>query len=185
MTSIPNLLIVAGTGAKSGKTTMACRIIEQLRDKKPVAVRISPHFHTSSPGLVIIDEGSGYAVYEETNAGTTKDTARMLKAGAAKVFLILAWDSDLEKVFKKAIAVIPEDTPVVCESHGLRDYIEPGLFVLMSAEKNDERQDLSHLIVFPHLKFRLEELSVETVPIGFENGKWKPAEFIRGFKNKD
>jgi len=42
---IPNLLLIAGTGNKSGKTTLACRVIEQFRQSGISAVKITPHFH--------------------------------------------------------------------------------------------------------------------------------------------
>ncbi len=48
---VPNLLIIAGTGNKSGKTSMACRIIEQLKHLEIVSVKITPHFHETTPGL--------------------------------------------------------------------------------------------------------------------------------------
>jgi hypothetical protein len=169
-----NLLIVAGTGTKSGKTTMACRIIEQLRAQRPVAIKISPHFHTSSPGLIPVIEGSGFTVYEETNPETSKDTARMLRAGAAKVYLMLVWDSELEKIFMKVMDKIPGNKPVICESPALRNHFEPGLFILMSSDNTVERQDLTHLLNFPHVEFKLEDLeNKESVQIDFKNGKWK------------
>lgn len=168
----PNLLIIAGIGTKAGKTTMACRIIEQFRDSAPYAIKISPHFHTSSSGLVPVDEGPGFAVYEETNAGTTKDTSRMLNAGAAKVFLILVWDSDLVRIFKSFIDRIPDKTPVICESPSLRNYFEPGIFIMMTSEGTNKRQDISHLEQLPHLMFKLEELGSNKLPFVCKDGKW-------------
>ena len=172
-----NLLIIAGTGTKSGKTTMACRIIDQFRDLAPVAIKVSPHFHTASRGLIALEEGPGYAVYEETNSDTSKDTARMLKAGAAKVYLMLIWDSNLEKVFRKVIDKVPSGTPVICESPALRNYFEPGLFILMSSETTVKRQDLRYLEKLPHLEFKLEEInSIHSLPFIFSDGKWSPLE---------
>ena len=49
---IPNLLIIAGTGNKSGKTTLACRMIEQFRNPGLISVKITPHFHETTPGLI-------------------------------------------------------------------------------------------------------------------------------------
>jgi len=170
---IPNLLIIAGTGTKSGKTTMACKIIEQFHDMGITAIRISPHFHETSPGLVPIDTGAGYSIYEETNDGTPKDTSRMLRAGASKVYLVLVWDSILSVVFRKVLQVIPEGTAVICESPGLRNWFEPGLFIIMTSETENKRQDLNHLQELPHVIFRLEELEkTGTIPIQFKEGKW-------------
>jgi hypothetical protein len=179
----PNLFIIAGTGTKSGKTTMACKVIEQFRHLSPVGIKISPHFHTSSPGLLLVDEGPGFAIYAEKNAETTKDTSRMLSAGAAKVYLILVWDSDLEKIFLKFIGKIPDNIPVVCESPALRNYFEPGLFILMSSETTVKRQDLRYLEKLPHLDFKLEEIDrIHSLPFIFKDGEWSPLEDFSNLK---
>lgn len=170
---ISNLLIIAGTGTKSGKTTMACRILEQFRNLNVTAVKISPHFHDTSPGLIKKIEGNGYAIYEETNHETTKDTSRMLRAGAGTVYLILVWDNDLENVFTRVLKEIPDGTPVICESPALRNYFEPGEFIIMTSKTANKRQDLEYLQKFPHLKFRLEDLEkTDVLPIQFVEGKW-------------
>ena len=39
---IPNLLLIAGTGNKSGKTTIACRLIEQFAELKIIGIKITP-----------------------------------------------------------------------------------------------------------------------------------------------
>jgi len=112
--TIPNLLIIAGTGNKSGKTSMACRIIEQFRPLGIVSVKITPHFHETTPGLVLIAAKTGYSVYEETNSGSSKDTSRMLKAGASKVYFAKVTDNSLGEAFKEIMMKIQEGTPVVC-----------------------------------------------------------------------
>ncbi|MBK7710219.1 MAG: hypothetical protein IPJ37_04135 [Bacteroidales bacterium] len=87
MITIPNLLLIAGTGTKSGKTTMACKIIRQFSELKITAIKITPHFHETTPGLLPVFEKSGYAVYKESERTGFKDTSRMLEAGAENVFL--------------------------------------------------------------------------------------------------
>lgn len=169
-----NLLIVAGTGTKSGKTTMVCKVIEQFREIRPVAVKISPHFH-ETPGLVKCASGEGYGIYRETNDSTTKDTSRMLRAGAEMVYLVLAWDASLKDVFSQLLEFIPADTPIVCESPALRNYFEPGVFIIMTSGKENKRQDLNYLQELPHLKFRLDELeSIASLPLNFSHGSWMP-----------
>ena len=91
---IPNLLLIAGTGPNRAKH-LACRIIEQFRDLSITAIKITPHFHETTPGLDSIIRREGYAIYEETNRETSKDTSRMLKAGATKVYFAKVWDDQL------------------------------------------------------------------------------------------
>ena len=73
-------------------------------------------------------ENPGYAIYEETNRELSKDTSRMLRAGASRVFFAKVTDNSLFEAFNEILNLIPEDSPVICESPALRNFIEPGLF---------------------------------------------------------
>jgi len=171
--TIPNLLIIAGTGNKSGKTSIACRIIEQFRHLGIVSVKITPHFHVTTPGLVPIAGKKGYSVYEETNRGTLKDTSRMLKAGASRVYFAKVNDISLDNAFKEIMKRIPEGTPVICESPALRHYTEPGLFVIMTSPLKDNQKDIKSLLALPHVEFNMDYFALNnSIPISFKNGKW-------------
>jgi hypothetical protein len=170
---IPNLLLIAGTGTKSGKTTMACRIIEQFKHLNITAIKISPHFHETTPGLKVIHEEAGYSIYEEKNMDSAKDTSRMLLSGAGKVYFAKVLDDRLKFVFDKIMDLIPEGAPVICESPALRNFIEPGVFIIMSSETTRTQKDISHFLAYPHLRFAFEELpGMESIPVGFEDGSW-------------
>ena len=170
---LPNLLIIAGTGNKSGKTTMACHLTRQFKQLKIVSVKITPHFHETTPGLVLISEGKGYAVYEETNEDLSKDTSRMLKAGASRVFLAKVTDESLLNAFEDFYKRIPPDVPVICESPALRRFVEPGLLIIMISSEKDNQKDVKHLIKLPHAEFSLDSLSgKEELPVSFNSGKW-------------
>ena len=174
MVVLPNLLLIAGTGTKSGKTTMACRLIEQFSTFNITAIKISPHFHETTPGLNPVLEEPGYAVYEETNNDTTKDTSRMLHAGAKKVYFAKVLDDRINFVFNKIIDLIPQGTPVICESPALRYFVEPGLFIIMSSETTNKRKNINHLKELPHVMFKYEELNgLSTIPIEFRDGRWR------------
>jgi hypothetical protein len=170
---IPNLLIIAGTGNKSGKTTIACRIIEQFRYLRIVSIKITPHFHETTPGLEIISGGPGFSIYEETNNGTAKDTSRMLKAGAAKVYFAKVTDNSLAFAFGEILKKVPAGTPIICESPALRKYTEPGLLIIMTSEKNNNQKNIKSLLALPHVEFDLDYLTRnEDLPLVFNNGKW-------------
>ena len=171
--TVPNLLIIAGTGNKSGKTSMACRIIEQLRHLEIVSVKITPHFHETTPGLVPIAEKKGFSVYEETNPGTSKDTSRMLKAGASRVYFAKVTDNSLNKAFQEVMKLIPEGRPIICESPALRHFTEPGLFVIMTSLIQDNQKDIKSLLSLPHLEFNLDYLALnKDTPVSFSKGNW-------------
>lgn len=177
MVIIQNLLLIAGTGTRSGKTTMACRIIHDLKELKIVAIKITPHFHETTPGLASIERGGGYEVYEETDTGSSKDTSRMLKAGAHRVYFAKVLEDQLLKVFEKITGLIPAGTPVICESPALRNFVVPGVFIIMTSNTINKEKNISHLQSLPHLMFQLGQLdSIETLPVGFAEGKW----FVKG-----
>jgi len=179
---IPNLLLIAGTGTKSGKTTLACRIIEQFTHLNITAIKITPHFHETTPGLKAIIEEPGYAIYEETNIESQKDTSRMLRAGADKVYYAKVLDDRLLFVFDKIKELIPDGTPIVCESPALRYYTEPGVFLIISSETTNKRKNISELLKLPHVMFKFEELNeIISLPIEFTDEKWS----LRGIMNKD
>jgi hypothetical protein len=170
---IPNLLLIAGTGTKSGKTTVACRIIEQFHGLNITAIKITPHFHETTPGLKTIFEEKGFAIYEETDPESAKDTSRMLWSGASKVYFAKVFDDRLLFVFEKIMDLIPKGTPIICESPAMRNFIEPGVFIIMSSETTRTRKDISRYMALPHLDFKYEELQeISSIPIGFENGRW-------------
>ena len=170
---IPNLLIISGTGKKAGKTTIACRIIEQFQNLHVVSMKISPHFHEASQGLKALMAEGGYAIYEETDSNTMKDTSRMLKSGASKVFFGSAWNYPLADVFLKIMEEIPAGTPVICESPSLRNYIEPGLFIIISSNNKLKHKDIKQLQELPNLTVKLEDLAdMDHLPIQFRNGRW-------------
>ena len=145
---ITNLLLIAGTGTKSGKTSLACRILKDFKELGITAIKITPHFHETTAGLVPLDENKGYSIYEETEMDSRKDTSRMLHAGALKVFFAKVWDDQLPDVFKKILEYIPPNTPVVCESPALRHFAEPGVFVIMTSDTVVKNKDINNLKCF-------------------------------------
>ncbi len=156
---------------------MVCRIIESLPRLKITAIKITPHFHEITEGLIAIDEGEGYAIYCETNPESNKDSSRMLSSGAEKVYFAKVWDVNLLTVFNKIMNYTEAGTPLICESPALRNYIEPGAFIIMNSELQYNKKDISYLQSLPHLMIKLEEIDrIDPEFIGFENGKW----FIKG-----
>ena len=171
---IPNLLIIAGTGNKSGKTTMACRLIEQFRSLTVISAKITPHFHETTPGLKLLNTDSGYSIYEETNPETSKDTSRMLRAGASRVFFAKVKEDSLLKAFEEILKLIPQGAPLICESPALRHYVDPGLFIVMTSVDKNNQKDINYLLSLPHVEFDLGYLSGNNeIPVCFNDGKWR------------
>jgi hypothetical protein len=171
---LSNLLLVAGSGRNSGKTTFVCRIIKQFSDLGITSIKISPHFHEPSPGLVHVSGKPGLEIYEETARNSTKDSSRMLESGATKVYYIQTQEESLYEAFSEVYLNIKSDSPVICESPSLINYLTPGMFVIMRSTYGINRKNIDDLIRHPHLQFTYNELiNTENLPVDFIGGSWK------------
>jgi len=135
---IPNLLIISGNGRNSGKTSLACKIIQKFSTESIIAIKISPHFHSINERMQILYQSNYIVITEENSKNSDKDSSRMLQAGAEKVFYLQVEDKYLKKAFKKLLGFIDNDALMVCESGWLRTFVEPGLFLLVNRPEKKE-----------------------------------------------
>lgn len=70
-------IIVGGTGKKSGKTSLVCRILALCPERRWTAVKVSHHAPRG---------GAPFELIEETEPASSGDTRRYLAAGAARAF---------------------------------------------------------------------------------------------------
>lgn len=138
MKHYPNILIIRGTGRNVGKTFSACRILKNLSlSHHPAAIKISPHFHTLSLEMHVLVQTEKYVVAEEkTFSG--KDSSRMLQAGAHRAFYIQSGHSDLLEPLHHLMGILEPNQPVVVESGGLYDFLEPGLLIHIDGGHRDK-----------------------------------------------
>lgn len=137
-----NLLLIAGTGRNTGKTTLACEIINKFTHQVNITgVKISPHFHGGTKSLKVIYLSDRFNIYEEIDLLSTKDSSKMLVAGASRVYYLEVCDEDLQEAFNELIKYLPKDSAVVCESPALRKIINPGLFFIMDNINQQNKKD--------------------------------------------
>ena len=169
-----NLLLVTGSGRNSGKTTIVCKIIEQFSHLGIVAVKISPHFHSPSGGLIHLSGKPGFNIFEETDRNSLKDTSRMLQSGARKVYFIQSGEEYLNEAFSIVYKSIASGNPVICESPALINYIKPELFIIMISPSDSNLKNIENQRRLPHLEYTYEEIIKTTkLPIDFAEGAWK------------
>ena len=101
-----------------------------------VAIKITPHFHEPTIGLVSLFETDNSRIYKETDFSAGKDSSLFLQAGAETVFYIQSTDAFLEEAFNLATAQLTPEQPIVIESVRLRTIMAPEMFVFM--QKNFE-----------------------------------------------
>ena len=134
-----NILLIAGTGQNVGKTLFASQIIAQHASRLPIiSIKISPHFHQIDPNSQIVEQGTGYIIIKENDKLGNKDSQRFLKAGSRDVYYIQCHDEQLPLVFNKLKKHLPNDLPILCEAGGLRQFIKPGLFLMINKKNNNK-----------------------------------------------
>lgn len=134
-----DLLLVSGSGRNVGKTTFICDVIAKSRLKKMAAIKITPHFHDASKGLIPIVENSNFRIYEETDHTSDNDTSRYLRAGAKKSYFIQTTDAFLKESLKLASVLLDPDLPFLVESTELRHLLVPELFVFIQGSDSVDK----------------------------------------------
>ncbi|MCK5843822.1 MAG: hypothetical protein KAG97_03885 [Victivallales bacterium] len=139
----PSMLIVGAAERGLGKTEFVCRLIKTVSLRHPLyAIKTSiirddklncPNYRTSCGLCANITD---FLISEELNPPPGKDTAKMLKAGAARVFLIRAFRDHLKNAVESLFEIIPEESVIVCESNSMRKFVQPGLFLVIKRKNS-------------------------------------------------
>jgi len=167
-----NMLLVSGTARNVGKTTFVCKIIEAISKNQPIiAIKITPHFHELCSSCKLLYKSEKLIIAEEKSTKTEKDSAKMLAAGAHRVFYVQGADDKLPEAIEYIKPIIAFDIAVICESAALRNYIKPGLFVLMLPNKDDIAQKNKDKM--PLADRKIFTFNYQSNEFEFENGKWK------------
>jgi hypothetical protein len=170
-----NLLMIAGTGRNVGKTMLACRLIAQFSHQNVIAIKVSPHFHQQADGQKILLQSPDFVIIEETTTGISKDSSRMLQAGASKVFYIQTRDRIIEEPFRKILSMLPENQPVICESGAMLEFARPALFFLVYKKgESQSKCGLERIDYHPDQKiaFDGEGFDFDFKKIKFEDYAW-------------
>lgn len=134
-----NIIIIGATGRNNGKTEFACNLIKQLSEKHEViGVKVTT-IKEDGEKCPRGEHGCGvcsslttnYELTEEKNILSQKDTAKMLRAGANKVFWLRVFKKSLDEGVNELLYNIPSNVVVVCESNSVRFALKPGLFIII------------------------------------------------------
>ncbi|MBR8535320.1 hypothetical protein KDU71_07095 [Carboxylicivirga sediminis] len=142
MKQYPNILMVAGNGRNVGKTLLSCRIIKHLAESTDVyAVKISSHFHSLDNEAHIITCTDDFTIVKET-LDTRKDSSRMLRAGASEVFYVQCKNPHLPLMFASLTNYLPKDKPVIIETGGLYNFINPHALYYIKGEDSSKQKPM-------------------------------------------
>jgi len=153
MKKLNDLILVSGSGRNCGKTALACALIKTLSGtEKVTAIKITPHFHFTGGQQQLMEQGPGYRIFVEKDAGTGKDTSRMLRAGAQTVYFVQCADRGVNRAMESLMRFHSTDGVFVCESGSLGLFFKPAFHVLVegtvpdltkvSYQRNKQRADL-------------------------------------------
>jgi hypothetical protein len=129
------LVVIGGHSRNIGKTSLACNVIRATRDLNWTGVKISQFGHgvCSSSGkecnCAVEDPDHPFAVGEERGRDQTRDSARMLTAGAARAFWARAPQGRLAMALPALEEVFAEGEHVIVESNTLLDLVKPSMYV--------------------------------------------------------
>lgn len=124
----PNIVLLSGTGRNVGKTTFVCSLLKHFTDLRLVTVKVSPHWHRTVYGEVLLFEDMRLLLTQETSNNSNKDTARMLRCGAAQVYYLQHTDEDaMMQAFNYLVKTSQEGAPMIIESALLAKYVRPAL----------------------------------------------------------
>ena|GEM_PF-586270 len=122
------IVAIAGEGRKSGKTTLAVKLIEQFDNA--MAVKMSDEIPRKSK-IIETDE--------KIIAVEGKDTWRMKKAGAKKVALVYDNKQNAEKILKEILKNSENYSPIIIEGGKFFDLNE--VYLKLFVKKNDKEKD--------------------------------------------
>lgn len=132
------LLIVSGTGRNTGKTSLSCKLISHFSHASSItAIKTTHHFHALSYQMVWLKNAPEYSIFQDFDKNQEKDSSKMLKAGASNVFYIQSKREALGKAFLDLVKFIPEQSLIICESGGLKDFIQPAVSILCIKEVSE------------------------------------------------
>jgi molybdopterin-guanine dinucleotide biosynthesis protein A len=139
ITKLDGMLMIGSAGANVGKTELACALIKKFGNTtditgiKVTTIRAKDG-QCPRGGLgcgVCTSVDGDFDIMEETDSNSEKDTARLLAAGAKRVFWLRVMKKHLEEGLSTLLDIIGPEAVSICESNSLRQVVEPGVFLMV------------------------------------------------------
>ncbi|MFQ6035297.1 MAG: molybdenum cofactor guanylyltransferase [Sedimentisphaerales bacterium] len=139
MIRLDGMLMIGSAGANVGKTELACALIRKFsKSTDIIGIKVTTIKAKDGQcprggqgcGVCSSLEGNFY-ITREINTTSGKDTARLLAAGASRVFWLRVLKTHLKEGITALLDIIGPDAVSICESNSLRQVVEPGLFIMV------------------------------------------------------
>lgn len=143
MIEFPKILMIGGATRNVGKTSFIYQIIKNLSEKNIiVAIKIKTIYENDNffhgKDINPLKENEKYRITKENDISGNEDTSKMLNAGAYKVFKIKTKNKFILEALSELNTLISDDNFIICESNSLREFIIPGLFIMIKHIKSEE-----------------------------------------------
>ncbi len=143
MFKLDGMLMIGSAGSNVGKTELACALLRKFsKSFDIIGIKVTTikdkdgQCPRGGEGCGVCSSLEGvYCITEETDSSSGKDTARLLTAGASRVFWLRVLRDHLLEGTTALLDIIGPDSVSICESNSLRQVVEPGLF-LMAKNRN-------------------------------------------------
>ncbi|MFZ2149196.1 MAG: molybdenum cofactor guanylyltransferase [Sedimentisphaerales bacterium] len=153
MFKLDGMLMIGSAGSNVGKTELACTLLRKFsKTSDIIGIKVTTikdkdgQCPRGGKGCGVCSSLEGvYCITEETDSSSDKDTARLLSAGASRVFWLRVLKEHLRESTTALLDIIGPDAVSICESNSLRHMVEPGLFLMarnrnLKVWKNSARQ---------------------------------------------
>ncbi len=183
MIVLNNMLMIGAAASNVGKTLLACELINNFSVSNDIiALKVTTIKERDGKcprggegcGVCSSLEGT-YRIDEETDIDGDKDTSKLLKAGAKKVYWLRVLEENLTEGIEAFFKMIAPSVMIICESNSLRTVVQPGVFLMVQKEGSNEwkhsAKNVKHLaheiVIYRDLKsdFNIDKLKMST-------GKW-------------
>ncbi|MCK5073851.1 MAG: hypothetical protein KAQ98_10525 [Bacteriovoracaceae bacterium] len=180
---LKNMIIIGAEGRNAGKTEFACKLINKFKSQHNIiGIKVTTILKRDGKcprggeGCGVCSSLKGnYEITEEKDLSLKKDTSRLLRAGAEKVFWLRVMKSNLHEGFSALLKMINSESILVCESNSLRHIVEPGLFLMARVKNSDNcKESANEVKMFADqiIDFDGSNYNFDINHINIFNGKW-------------
>ncbi len=141
MLKLDGMLMIGSAGINAGKTVLACEVIKKFcKSTNITGIKVTTikakdgTCPRGGRGCGVCSSLDGnFCITEELKRNSSKDTSRLLAAGAHRVFWLRGMRSHLQQGLNALLSIMGPDAVSICESNSLRHVLEPGLFLVVTA----------------------------------------------------
>ncbi len=141
MLKLDGMLMIGSAGRNAGKTILTCAVIKKFcKSTNITGIKVTTikakdgTCPRGGRGCGVCSSLDGnFCITEELKRNSSKDTSRLLAAGASRVFWLRVMRLHLKQGLTALLSIMGPDAVSICESNSLRHVVEPGLFLVVTA----------------------------------------------------